>query len=170
MNEIPHLRKLPIEFEEVAMAMETQYGDGKPYLDTQTGDLIFSPPELADRDLADKEVTDELPEWEQELVPLAREIQDGSDRYTPVPRMPSYEVYNLMVEFAVTVSDPRLRELLSVALHGKGAFGRFKSVLYNHPEEQDRWYAMKQATMEEWIRNWLADLGIEPVARNPAPG
>jgi hypothetical protein len=41
---------------------------------------------------------------------------------------------------------------LSVALDGKGAFGRFKRVLEDYPEERERWFKFKLAEMSEWIR------------------
>lgn len=158
------LRKLPIDFEEVAMAMEDHGSFDEQYLDLETGELILLLEDLQHRDLEDEEVVARLPKWEQEMVPLAREIHGGSDRYERIPQVPTYEIYNLMVTFAESVTDPHLRELLAVALRGKGAFGRFKSVLYDRPAVEEHWYKMKQDAMDTMIRDWLAELGIEPVA------
>ena len=38
-----------------------------------------------------------------------------------------------MEDFIATVRNPHLRELLEVAIMGRGAFRRFKDVLYNYP-------------------------------------
>lgn len=54
-----------------------------------------------------------------------------------------------MVEFTETVSDLRLREKLAVALDGRGAFGRFKRVLGDYPEERERWFDTKLAALSE---------------------
>ncbi|MEW6173029.1 MAG: UPF0158 family protein [Bacillota bacterium] len=135
------------------------------YVDTLTGDLVVIPSELSELESFDKEAIVELPEWERELIPVVQEIQEGSDRYELVPRVSSSEVYELMVEFTETVSDLRLREKLAVALDGRGAFSRFKRVLGDYPEERERWFDWKLAKMSDWIREWLNELGIEPVQK-----
>ncbi|MEW6574269.1 MAG: UPF0158 family protein [Bacillota bacterium] len=89
----------------------------------------------------------------------------GSRRYEPIPSIQPYEVYELMVEFAETVSDRRLQEKLEIALDGRGAFGCFKRVLAGYPQERDRWFDYKSAAMSEWIRERLNDLDIEPVQK-----
>ncbi|MGI9952926.1 UPF0158 family protein [Moorellaceae bacterium AZ2] len=131
------MRRLEIDFEEIAMALESNRDLNDYYLDLETGELVVIPAELLERDW-DEESPSSLPDWERELIPLARELQEGSERYEPIPQIPSYEIYNLMVKFAETVTDRRLRRLLSVALDGKGAFGRFKSVLAEYPAERER--------------------------------
>jgi len=65
------------------------------------------------------------------------------DCYVQIPRIESYEAYNNLGEFAATMEDPNLSELLELALDGKEAFGRFKSVLVRYPEECDRWYKFR---------------------------
>ncbi|MCL6558809.1 MAG: UPF0158 family protein [Firmicutes bacterium] len=158
------MRRLEIDFEEIAMALESSRELSDYYLDVETGELVVIPAELLALD-CDEEDLSSLPDWEQALIPLVREIQGGSERYEPVPQIPSYEIYNLMLEFVETVTDQRLYQLLSVALDGKGAFGRFKRVLAEYPAERQRWYQMKQAAMTGWIKEWLNELGIEPVER-----
>ncbi len=123
------MRRLHVDLEEIAMAMETQMSENESYLDAETGELVVFPYELRGEDVFDDGYVGGLPEWEQDLVPQAREILQGSDRYAAIPTAPSYEEYDLMVEFAGSVSDPRLRDLLAVALDGRGAFGRFKRIL-----------------------------------------
>lgn len=67
------------------------------------------------------------------------------------------------MRFAATVEDEELRELLFAALDGRGAFGRFKDVLAGCPGERQRWFRYKDERMEDRVRDWLRDLGIEPV-------
>jgi hypothetical protein len=47
-------------------------------------------------------------------------------RFIIVPQADSRGGYQDMVDFTETVADPHLRELLQVALNGRGAFRRFK--------------------------------------------
>ena len=158
-------RRIEIDFEEITMAMEDSREFNEFFLDTRTGDLEVIPSELLGWESYDEEAISELPEWEQDLIPVVREIEEGSDRYQPVPHVPSHDVYDLMVVFAETVQDQQLRRLLRVALDGRGAFRRFKDVLSDYPQEQERWFAMKEAAMNEHVREWLSGLGIEAVER-----
>ena len=58
-----------------------------------------------------------------------------------------------MVQFTRTIDDPRLRELLEVALDGRGAFRRFKDMLARWPKERERWFAFH----DKCLRNAMLD-------------
>jgi len=66
----------------------------------------------------------------------------------------------MMVEFAESVVDPRANELLCVALEGKGAFRRFKSVLRRVGIE-DEWYAFKHKALVNLAKEWCERNGLE---------
>jgi len=129
------------------------------FLNTHTGEVIIMPQEILRmvEDEAEDKI-DHLLNWEKDLVPEAREIVDHFERFERIPTIPPYDAYNWMVEFADSVTNPHLRDLLFVALNGKGAFRRFKNVLMNYPKEQELWYKMIDEKVDEWIREWLNDL------------
>jgi hypothetical protein len=60
------------------------------------------------------------------------------------------------------VGKKGLREKLAIALNGKGAFRRFRSVLDGHPDELEKWYAFKDDWMREEAIKWLLENDIEP--------
>src|SRR2546421_10794841 len=67
---------------------------------------------------------------------LLEEI-DGSNDYVAIEPIPSHEAYQWMVEFVdemVAPSDEPAAEKLFMALHGKGAFRRFKDTLHRLDE------------------------------------
>lgn len=97
------------------------------------------------------------------MAEQARDVEENHEKYEAIPTRPSYEIYELMVEFAESIDDPRLRGLLIVALDGKGAFGRFKRMLDRYPEEQKKWFALKDKNMKEYVRQWLDELEIESI-------
>lgn len=121
----------------------------------------------------------ETGEVEPGLGPDLEEARDDS----PVERglvaiepIPSSEGYGDMEEFIARVSDPHARDLLERAIAGRGAFRRFKDVLFEHPELREAWFAFHDARMERRALRWLADAGIiEPgvaereCARRPDP-
>jgi hypothetical protein len=75
-----------------------------------------------------------------------------------------------MAAFVETVADRRLREMLDLALDGRGAFRRFKAVLSDHPVERERWFAFRQEHLDQDMKEWLAENDIEPTTRLPKRG
>jgi len=156
------MKKLPVKVDELAFSMSFNSYDSTDYLDTETGELVNIPVELENFDFDDELEVKRLPDWMKEILPAAREIAEETGRYYAVPKIPSYEIYNLMEEFAETMSDVKLRNKLLRALNGRGAFGRFKDVLCDYPKEQDRWFRMEEEYLEQQAREWLEELEIEP--------
>lgn len=126
-----------IDLEEMQMAFEDRDGEGKWFLDLESGEVI--------------RVHEDLDE----------QIDDGDERYVGIPYQGSQAGFRDMAEFVASVTDSRLRALLDVALQGKGAFRRFKDVLLEVPEERERWFAFQRECMQHRIRRWLETEGIE---------
>ncbi len=160
------MKKLKIDIDEIAFIMESndEFG-GVTLFDTETGKIVSIPNELMTAvESDDKETLKDLPDWERDLIGTAESIvNDESGRYVDIPRKPSYEAYDLMVEFASSVTNKHLREKLEIALDGKGAFRRFKNVISDYPDEEKRWFAFKDKRMREEVIEWLNDLGIETI-------
>ena len=159
-------KKLKADLEMIANAMEdTDRMDMDYYLDKETGEVIVLLEEMfryAEED-QDK-VREDLPDWQKEQVKLAQDILfKNPDRYIRIPERPSYEGYNLMVEFAEKVEDELLREKLYIALDGKGAFRRFKNVIADYPDYREKWFKFRDEKMNKKVIEWLNSIGIEPV-------
>ena len=159
------MKKLPIHIQEIAEAMDMTFDESAYYLDRETGQLLLIPSELFYGD----EDSSWLSDWEKKLQPIAREIDAGSERYALVPDVDPSEGYDDMARFTRTVTDPKLLGHLEIALDGQGAFRRFKNVLANHPPERERWFAFKNERMAERARDWLSEIGVEPVEEASPP-
>lgn len=105
---------------------------------------------------------------DDDLLPVPREELVDSDRFRFIEPLESRLGWEEMRDFAGRVGDRRIRELLEVALAGKGAFGRFKAVLADHPEERARWHAEHDQHMAGQARAWLDREGIAWTARKVA--
>lgn len=46
---------------------------------------------------------------------------------------------------------------LGRAIRGRGAFGRFRDVLAESPQERERWFECKRQRVRERIAEWLED-------------
>lgn len=92
--------------------------------------------------------------WSEELYEDGR--KDPADAgWLPVPRVESSEAYGDMVDFIDGVADPRARDLLSRAIEGRGAFGRFKHTLSEFPELRSAWFDLHRTRMERRAIEWL---------------
>ncbi len=128
-----------IDVEEIANALadQTDY-DHRWLIDPRTGEVAFWTSDLG----IDGENPVELDELDLILI----------------DPLPSYVWYQDMVDFADGISDRGAGERLRRALEGKGAFRRFKNVLYQgHPELISAWHALRDARARVRAVQWLAD-------------
>ena len=157
-------KKLKVDLSELVFEMEM--GDNMErsgYLDTETGEIIDMPVDIM-RAVEDGETESALVEWDEELAETADKIlSDEKNRFLPIPRRESREGYAIMVSFTETVAGKGLKEKLTAALDGKGAFRRFRNVLDRHPDELERWYKFKDDWMRDEAIQRLLENGIEPV-------
>ena len=159
------MKKLKVDLKELVSEMEMgENMELTGYLDTETGEIISMPDNVMRAVEGSNEAIGELADWEQELVKTAEYILgDEKNRFLLIPKRESREGYELMAAFAETVTGKDLREKLAVALDGKGAFRRFRSVLNDYPDELEQWYKFKDDRMREEAIQWLIMNGIEPV-------
>ena len=147
------------------------------YLDLETGAVLVIPPEVSSElerleELGESATPEALaaasalPNWERELIPDALRVEEGFGmRFIRIPHDESRDAYNDMAAFIETVRDGRLQERLSDAIHGRGAFRRFKDTLAREDAERERWFAFQAARVHQRILAWLAEEGIAPAER-----
>jgi Uncharacterised protein family (UPF0158) len=132
-----------IDLDILETAMEDSDLGNRYFLNLVTGEVVFFSDDLG---LSDEDER------------LLEEI-DGSNNYVAVERIPSHEAYQWMVDFVdemVAPADEYAAEQLSMALHGKGAFRRFKDTLH-HVDEQwlQAWYQWRDKRLEAAVDKWL---------------
>jgi uncharacterized protein UPF0158 len=152
---MPHRRRVPVDWDELEMALTWRSDEYAYCLDVHNGKVLTYPilGSGEDGDLSEEQVDEGL----------------AAGRLVEVERLPSSTEYGWMAEFAASVRHPRVRDLLHVALDGRGAFRRFKDVLAGYPAERDRWFAFRDERMREAMREWLAEHDIEPTTEPPKP-
>ena len=161
------MKKLKIDLEMIANAMEdTNRIDMDYYLDKETGEVLYISEEVFRCAKEDEDnIRENLPDWQKEDVKLAQDILfKKPDRYICIPERPSYEGYNLMVEFTEKVEDELLREKLNIALDGKGAFRRFKNVIGDYPDYEKEWFKFRDERLNKKVVEWLNSIGVEPIS------
>jgi hypothetical protein len=136
------VRRLPIDVDEVANAMDVRERDTiEFYLDTQTGEIVVT------GDGVDDEV--------------AEQVEADEDRYVNIPEVETAESYEWMREFIDSLEDRGVAGHLSRAITGAGAFGRFKRELSNRPAVQAQWYKFHNDALRRQAIDWLRSLNLE---------
>lgn len=180
----PTVRRCRIKIADLAEAFDMVSDDVSVFLDLETGEVPFFTSDMA-REL--EQVYEAMPaslanasDEEQRAALLAVIEEEGIDvtdedaileldaidrglgtRYIALPDADSRADYRDMEAFIETVRSRQARNLLEVAIDGRGAFRRFRDVLHRFPDERERWFAFKKTRLEERAREWLADEGIE---------
>jgi hypothetical protein len=150
-------RRVPLDWDALEIALTWQSsGELQYFLDVRSGEVrqYRSSAFAADREdfeLSEDEADEGLAEGHLvRIEPLESSVE-----------------YRWMTAFADSVRDPRLRELLDVALGGRGAFRRFKDVLAGDSRERERWFRFHNERVREAMRAWLEENGIEPTTDPP---
>jgi len=150
LAQAPALRGLPIDLDELSLALE-----GDPLLtggrlDLRTGDVEQIGP------LYESDYFDEFGESTD------REVGEADDRWLRFHSLGSRPGFRDMEEFRETVADERLATRLDRALRGRGAFRRFKDELADVPGELARFRRSSDDRRRGRARQWLAGSGLRP--------
>lgn len=173
LGQAPALRDLPIDLDELSLALE-----GDPLLtggrlDLRTGEVHQIGP-LYERDYFDEfgepddeEADDEEADWADDA-----EVGEADDRWLRFDSLGSRPGFRDMEEFLETVADERLATRLDRALGGRGAFRRFKNELADVPDELACFHRFTDDRRRGRARQWLAESGLRPAvpAQPASPG
>lgn len=93
---------------------------------------------------------------------------EDDDAWLDVRTIGSRDGWQDMSAFIDTVDDPDLVAQLERAIHGRGAFRRFKDVLWPHEQLRHAWFRFADDRQRGRAREWLAEHGLRP-APPPVP-
>lgn len=142
-------RPCPVRWDDLTAAFENNAPDVHSFLNVTTGHVL--------------RVVDGSPGADDILARVSRDPDS-----IVVEPVSSRDQYRWMERFIETTEDAELRDRLTAAIDGKGAFRRFKDVLLSYPDERERWFQFRQDLLKVEMDGWLASLNIEPVTP-PAP-
>ena len=93
-------------------------------------------------------------------VEQATAILENWDNMISFPRKYDLNEYRIMEDFIETVSDAHIRDCLSIAIEGKGAFRRFKDTAARLGVI-DAWYEFKDQALLTFAKRWCEDNGLQ---------
>jgi hypothetical protein len=154
-------RQVLIDWADLEMAFTWQTDEWAYYLDVRTGKVRVVSTSSFDMD------DDALSDDEEPLSEEAIDAGLAQGWLLQIEPVESSEEYQWMTEFAASIDDPQLRDLLEVALDGRGAFRRFKDVLASWPQERERWFAFHDERLRDAMQEWLGAHEIESTTAPP---
>lgn len=141
-GEEPNGKPLAVDLDEVSSTM-TDHGEHPGgYLNTQTGEVIPAA------------LTDEFAVGEEYVV----DVEDGDWAHLVDD---GREGWQDMADFTATIEDQRIRGMLEDAVHGAGAFSRFRRAI-DRAELSAEWHCFADDRRWGRARQELADLGVRP--------
>jgi hypothetical protein len=139
------IRDVPVDWEALEDAFENNAPEVHSYLHLGTGEVLRVVDGIADPDMHTRIAAD--------------------SNYLTVDPVSSREQYRWMERFIQMLDDPDLRERLTAAIDGKGAFRRFKDVLMSYGTERERWFAFRSERLRVFMEAWLSAHALTAVAR-----
>ncbi|HUT60129.1 MAG TPA: UPF0158 family protein [Phycisphaerae bacterium] len=150
-----------MKLDDFVQAMQSQPGfgssfEGGAYYDRQTNTIAEST-RGGDGCVDDLDDDADLEDWQKEELEQNRLIEDdeAANLETPSKRrfvlLPdSFEIHEwrMMEDFSISLDNDDHAAQLSEAIHGSGAFGRFKSAVHRLGLA-DQWYAYRDARYRE---------------------
>src|SRR5260221_2236735 len=139
------MRDLPVDWEALEDAFENNAPEVHSYLHLTTGEVLRVVDGVADPQMH------------------VRIASDGN--YLRIDPVSSREQYRWMERFIPMVEEIDLRNKLTQAIDGKGAFRRFKDVLMSYGAERERWFAFRSERLRTFMEAWLSAHAIKAAPR-----
>jgi hypothetical protein len=144
-----------IKLNDVLEAMQLAGDLVEYFLDLRTGEVIMITDDIRFAMDNDEEDLNDCEDWIREPAQKYLEIR-GTDNCLQLPGKFEIDEYSMMQSFIETIKDDHLCQSLLDAIHGKGAFRRFKDQIYRHGIEQS-WFDFRDKAFRETAIQWLED-------------
>ena len=131
---------LPVSLQSVVDEMDVMDDGWVAYINARTGQLVT------------------ISEYDREESTEALQAEESAD-FILLPSKFDINEYSIIERFCESISDPVLQQELRSAIHGGGAFRRFKDAI-RRSRSEDAWYAFRQAAMESIAASFLDTNGI----------
>jgi hypothetical protein len=148
-----------VKLAEIIDGMESQSDESSPFLNKRTGEVVLIT-DYEMRAAEDEEPIEDLPDWEQDQVRIAREIMAEAGDYIELPTKFDINEYRIMESFCESIEDAEMSDTFCELIRGSGAFRRFKDALYRHGIEKD-WYRYRGEAYKEIAIEWCRENNIE---------
>jgi len=154
-----------VKLDDIIEGLELQSDERYAFLDKRTGEVVS----ISDEEMQaaeDDEPIEDFPDWQQDLVRIAKEIVDETGDYIDLPTKFDIDEYSIMEKFCLSLDDSEMSDDLYSAIKGSGAFRRFKDAI-NEYDIADDWYKYRNDALKEiaieWCRETILSLKISSI-------
>ena len=148
-----------VKLNEIIEGLEFQSDESSSFLDKTTGKVVL----ISDYEMRaaeDDEPIEDFPDWEQDLLRIAKEIVDETGNYIALPTKFDIHEYSIMERFCLSLDDAEMSDTLYSLITGGGAFRRFKDAIHEYGIADD-WYKYRNDVLKEIAIEWCKEKGIE---------
>ncbi len=148
-----------VKLNDIIEGLEIQSDERHSFLDKRTSEVVsISDEEM--RAAEDDDPIEDFPDWEQDLVRIAKEIVDETGNYIDLPTKFDIHEYSIMEKFCLSLNDDEMSNNLYSVIKGSGAFGRFKDAIHEY-DIADDWYKYRNDALKEIAIEWCQEKGVE---------
>ena len=148
-----------VKLDELIDGLESQSDESNSFLNKKTGEAVLVT-DYAMRAAEDDKPLEDLPDWERELVTIAREILAETGEYIPLPTKFDIHEYSIMEQFCLSLDDPEMCNIFCDLIRGGGAFRRLKDAIHEY-DIADEWYSRRNNALKEIAIEWSRENNIE---------
>ena len=143
--------KNSVRLKEVVEVYDMISFENQVFIDRENGEIVNIFSEYL-RKAENEEPYDRMRDWEQEAMKQAYDIIESEGRFIELSKY-DIDEYRIMEKFCYTVADPFKEEALFNAINGRGAFRRFKDLIYKLEVAED-WYDYKYEAYKQVAREF----------------
>ena len=148
-----------VKLSEIIEGLEFQSDESSSFLNTKTGEVVLMT-DYAMRAAEENEPLEDVPDWERDLVAVAREILAETGEYIQLPTKYDIDEYSIMENFCTSLDKQEIGDILYDLISGSGAFLRFKDAIYKYRVE-DEWFKYRDNAIKEIAIEWCRENNIE---------
>lgn len=149
-----------VKLQDIVDALSMQFEEQQQFLNLATGEITLVQ-DIYFRNAEDIEDVDHFNypiEWEKEEILKAYDVLASDDNYLALPDRYEVNNYSIMEAFCLQLS-PQKSEVFLNAIHGRGAFRRFRDLLERYGI-LEQWYNFEQQSLKEIAREWCRKNGL----------
>ena len=139
-----HRKQIKIDMPYLIFAYQDTSAENCYYLDTECGEIC-----LVNRELLD-------------LTDLTDEIERTPDKFLYIPKPRQQELIDDLRQFADSVADVKLKNVLAVAFESPHISQAFRTILKPHSDQLSRFEQFLSQRTEERVLVWLNANGLTP--------
>jgi len=144
-----------VHLNDVIDALEMQFDDSLSYLDVDAGQVVTVSEDFLREAEERSDEEPDLPDWQKDEWEKAKRIV-STDRFKPLPTKCDVHEWGIMQDFSSSVESDDIRDELSRAIHGAGAFRNFKDTVRRRGIES-AWFVFRAQALRQIALDWCEE-------------